>query len=405
MAVHVVGGFYYERCIRPSWDEVYGSGGRAAVAIATLGSDVEFHTYTSRTSESHLKSYVQTYSTLTTHTTSIADAVAFYYLHDLGDPRIDNVPTSQAPPLQVRADNVVRFGMLEGDAIVDADWAVYDPQNQGAPTPFGANESKASHLAMVLNTWEARQMARLPKGTAQQCAEKIAHEQNAEVVIIKQGPRGAFVWTNSGASQVPAYRTSNVWKIGSGDCFAAYFAQGWMEERLCPTQAADRASRATAYYCETQGFGTLKQILDARHAPIIHVQREPSKTKTVYLAGPFFHLGQIWMIEQARILLTSAGLRVFSPFHDIGLGSASDVVQKDIDAIKDSDLVFAIADGLDSGTIFEIGYARSIGKPVVIYSELHTGDEALKMMKGTACEIYRNFTTAIYAARWKAAQT
>lgn len=404
MAIHVIGGFYYERCIRPSWDEAYGSGGRAAVAIATCGSDVEFHTYTSTKSSPLLKMYTQVYGKLKTHTTAITDTIAFHYLHDLGDPQIRNVPATPAAPLQVQAEHVVRFGMLEGDAIIDADWAVYDPQNLGAPVPFRANGSRAKHLALVLNSWEAKQMAALPAGSAQQCAEKIAQEQNAEVVIIKQGAQGAFVWTTTGTSQVPAYRTSNVWKIGSGDCFVAYFAQAWMEERLAPAQAANRASRATAYYCETQGFATQEQLSQAKHAPIISAQEEPNATKQVYLAGPFFHLSQIWMIEQARTLLQSAGLKVFSPFHDIGLGSASDVVQKDIDAIKKCDLLFAIADGLDPGTIFEIGYARSIEKPVVIYSELHSGEEALKMMEGTACEIYQNFTTAIYAARWKAVQ-
>lgn len=405
MAIHVAGGFYYERCIRPSWDEIYGSGGRAAVAIATCGSDVEFHTYTSKKSAQALQMHTQVYGRLTTHTTSITDAIAFYYLHDLGDPQIKSVPATPAQPLKIRAEHVVRFGMLEGDAIVDAEWAVYDPQNQDAPIPFSENGSKVTHLALVLNSWEARQMAALPAGSAQQCAEQIAQEQNAEVVIIKQGAQGAFVWTSSGSSQVPAYRTSNVWKIGSGDCFVAYFAQAWMEDRLHPTQAADRASRATAYYCETQGFATLEQLSQAMHEPISSTQQGASAPKLVYLAGPFFHLSQIWMIEQARALLKSAGLRVFSPFHDIGLGSAADVVQEDIEAIKKCDLLFAIADGLDPGTIFEIGYARSIDKPVVIYSELHSGEEALKMMEGSECDIYQNFTTAIYATRWKAVQT
>ena len=404
MTIHVAGGFYYERCIRPSWEEVYGSGGRAAVAIATCGSDVEFHTYTSPISAPCLQMYAQTYSKLKTHTVSITEGIEFYYLHDLGDPQIKNIPATPATPLQIQAEHVVRFGMLEGDAIVNADWAVYDPQNQGAPIPFDANGSKANHLALVLNNWEARQMAAMPTGSAQQCAEKIAQEQNAEVVIIKQGAQGALVWTNSGTSQVPAYKTSNVWKIGSGDCFVAYFAQAWMEERLSPAQAADRASRATAYYCETQGFATLERLSQAKYVPIISTHAESTTRKLVYLAGPFFHLGQIWMIEQARALLQSAGLEVFSPFHDIGLGSAADVVQKDINAIKKCDILFAIADGLDPGTIFEIGYARSIEKPVVIYSELHRGEEALKMMEGTACEIYQNFTTAVYATRWKAVQ-
>lgn len=404
MAIHVVGGFYKERCTSPSWDEVYGSGGRAAVAIATCGSDVEFHTYTSSRSAALLQMYTEVYNKLKTHTTPINEAIAFYYLHDLGDPQIYNVPDVPTLPLKVKAEHVVRFGMLEGDAIVDANWAVYDPQNQGAPVPFSANGSTANHLALVLNSWEARQMAALPEGSAQECAEKIGQEQNAEVVIIKQGAQGALVWTNSGTSQVPAYRTTNVWKIGSGDCFVAYFAQAWMEEHLPPAEAANRASRATAYYCESQGFATLQALSQATHPPIASTPTTQHARKLVYLAGPFFHLSQIWMIEQARTLLRSAGLDVISPFHDIGVGSASDVVQQDIDAIKKCNIVFAIADGLDPGTIFEIGYARSLNKPVVIYSELHRGEEALKMMNGTECEIYQSFTTAIYATRWKAVE-
>src|SRR5690606_2595867 len=111
----------------------------------------------------------------------------------------------------------------EGDAVVHAQWAVYDPQNQDAPVAFGANSSTTQHLALVLNSWEAQQMAGLPGANPQACARKIAQEQQAEVVIIKQGAQGAMVWANHQASQVPAYRTQNVWKIGSGDCFVAYF--------------------------------------------------------------------------------------------------------------------------------------------------------------------------------------
>lgn len=407
MAIHVVGGFYEERCTRPAWSETFGSGGRAAAAIATYGSEVIFHTYASPKSQSYLQMFAGAYK-LYAQPSSIARAVAFSYLHDLADPHIAHVPPTQsmAAPLQIQQDNVVRFGMLEGDAIVQAQWAVYDPQNQGAPVPFGANGSSAKHLALVLNSREAQQMAGLPQGDAQACARKIAQEQHAEVVIIKQGAQGALVWANQQATQVPAYRTQNVWKIGSGDCFVAYFAQAWMEQQLAPAVAADFASRATAYYVDTKGF-TTPQTLEAAHYTPIHPTsgQLSTKPKKVYLAGPFFHLGQIWLIEQARTLLQSTGLHVISPFHDIGLGTAEDVVPLDIQAIEECDLVFAAADGLDPGTIFELGYARSLDKPVVIYSETQVGTESLKMMQGTGCEIYANFTTAIYAARWRAVES
>lgn len=407
MSIHVVGGFYEERCTRPAWSQTFGSGGRAAAAIATYGSEVVFHTYASLKSQSYLQMFAGAYK-LGVQASSIERTVAFSYLHDLADPHIAHVPPAQPmpAPLQIQQDKVVRFGMLEGDAIVQAQWAVYDPQNQGAPVAFGANGSCANHLALVLNSREAQQMAGLPQGDAQACAHKIAQEQHAEVVIIKQGAQGALVWSNQQANLVPAYRTQNVWKIGSGDCFVAYFAQAWMEQQLDPAAAADFASRATAYYVDTKGFTTPQTLAAANYTPI-HPSSEQlsTKPKKVYLAGPFFHLGQIWLIEQARTLLQSTGLQVISPFHDIGLGTAEDVVPLDIQAIEECDLVFAAVDGLDPGTIFELGYARSLHKPVVIYSETQVGTESLKMMQGTGCEIYANFTTAIYATRWRAVES
>jgi hypothetical protein len=47
--INVIGGVYRERCLKPSWDHVFGSGGRAAIAIATMGTKVNLHAYISDT--------------------------------------------------------------------------------------------------------------------------------------------------------------------------------------------------------------------------------------------------------------------------------------------------------------------------------------------------------------------
>ncbi len=107
------------------------------------------------------------------------------------------------------------------------------------------------------------------------------------------------------------------------------------------------------------------------------------------------------MIEQARNSLRETGLQVFSPYHDVGLGSAHDVVGQDLQAIEECDLVLAISDGLDAGTVYEIGYARALRKPVVVYSERHKG-ESLKMMEGSGCTLCDNYTTALYTTLWEA---
>lgn len=121
----------------------------------------------------------------------------------------------------------------------------------------------------------------------------------------------------------------------------------------------------------------------------------------VYLAGPFFTLAQLWLVEQALADLKAMGLRVFSPYHEVGHGSADDVVQLDLEGIDKADLVFAIGDGLDSGTIYEVGYTCAKAKPVIFYCENET-DENKKMMGGSGCTLCDDYATAIYQTLWTA---
>jgi nucleoside 2-deoxyribosyltransferase len=121
----------------------------------------------------------------------------------------------------------------------------------------------------------------------------------------------------------------------------------------------------------------------------------------VYLAGPFFNSSQRWLIRSARDALREQSVEVFSPYHDVGYGSAADVVPADIEAIRACTVLFALFDGLDSGTVFETGYARALEKPVIGYSQSESS-ENLKMMEGTDCEIYSDFVSAIHRAVWAA---
>lgn len=402
MTIHVVGGVYREYCVHPRWNEIYGSAGRAALALATMGTPVTLHSYLNDEALQVMKDKSVWFDAFDIRATPVTDTVGFTYLYDMAVPEIHKVPDRPYAPLQVSEAHVVRFGMLEGDAVVDAEWAVYDPQNVGSAQPFGLNGSKAGHLALVLNAWEAAQMAGLPGAHPSQSAPVLAQSQSAEVVVVKMGAEGAFVWTASGTAQVPAYRTSKVWKIGSGDCFVAHFANAWIYEGRSPAEAAEIASRATAFYCQTQGFPNADTLAAQQFAPVaLSDAYLRGVRRQVYLAGPFFDLAQVWMVQQARSNLLEMGLRVFSPYHDIGLGSAEDVVSKDLEGIAASDIVLALTDGLDAGTIYEIGYARALDRPVIVYSERHKG-ESLKMMEGSGCIICSDYTTALYATLWEA---
>ncbi|VBE96308.1 nucleoside 2-deoxyribosyltransferase [Burkholderia pseudomallei] len=64
-------------------------------------------------------------------------------------------------------------------------------------------------------------------------------------------------------------------------------------------------------------------------------------------------------------------------------------------------VVFAILDGLDAGTIFEVGYARSKNIPVYALAQA-VNDEDLKMVVGTDCKLFFDFVTALHHTAWKA---
>lgn len=372
--------------------------------MGSMQTPVVLHSYFTQSGLEQFRSEAAWYQGIQIRETFVPKVITFRYLHDLAPPEIFNNSLRHHAPLVVNEEKVLRFGMLDGDAVVSAEWAVYDPQNMGSAISFKANGSVAKHLALVLNTWEAQSMANAFGASPENCAQVIAKQEGAEVVVIKMGPRGALVWSAGKGIMIPAFRTNNVWKIGSGDCFVAHFSNEWMHHGRSAVDAAESASRATAYYCERKMLPSSVELtkfnppqVQVSQAYIEGVQRQ------VYLAGPFFDLAQVWLVEEAKRHLEDMRLKVLSPFHDIGLGSASDVVQQDLDGIRDSDLLFAIADGLDAGTIYEIGYARAKGKPVVVYSERES-EESLKMMEGSGCVICTNLTTAIYSTLWEAAK-
>lgn len=386
--------------MRPAWREIYGSAGRAASAISSMGAQVDLHAYV----DSNACDVLQSRGALEGFCvipTSISRSITFEYHHGLGTPRIYG-PRSPRPPLVVAGDQIIRFGMLEGDAQVMGRQVVYDPQDANDPKPFGANGSTADQLALILNRHEAELLTGLHGVPATKLAEQLIHSKDAHVVVIKLGPEGSLVHDGATISRIPAYKTERVWKMGSGDNFVAHFAFQWMLEGKTPAESANLASIATAYYCQTRGFAT-PDILDTFQPDPVSLSEAylAGRRATVYLAGPFFTLAQLWLIQQARADLSAMGLRVFSPFHDVGHGSAEDVVQLDLDAIDKADLVFAVGDGLDSGTIYEIGYAHAKGKPVIVYCENESYEDK-KMMIGSGCTLCDDYVSAIYQTLWTA---
>lgn len=389
----IVGGTYVEKCQWPHWSEIFGSGLRAACALSGRGCPVVFHTYATATQREFINGIAASLG-FVAETELSPGSVTFEYRHPLERASyfISDKTIWDLSPLSVDGDAILAFGMIEGIPIVDGDRVVYDPQGSEDAVAFDRSKSTAKHLALVVNTTEARRLS-----GGERDFEKVGNRllEDAEVVVIKAGPRGAFVFTGNKPHHIPSFRTDRAFLIGSGDIFSAAFAYAWAVQREAPEKAAEIASLSTAFYCQTATIPIPTALPKDFHSGPVAT----NKTRRIYLAGPFFSLEQLWLVEETRSYLTEMGVDVFSLYHDVGLGPAELVAEEDLKALHGCTAVIALLDGYDPGTLFEVGYARAIGTPVIAFVSSKE-QTPLTMLLGSGCHVVHDFASAIYSAAW-----
>jgi len=106
----------------------------------------------------------------------------------------------------VSGDAILRFGLVEGTAIVSGKRVVYDPQS-ASPVPFNENGSTADELALILNRNEAEQLAG-EDDLESIFTELMAGTTAADVVVLKRGAKGAIVRTSGITTKIPVFRRS-----------------------------------------------------------------------------------------------------------------------------------------------------------------------------------------------------
>jgi nucleoside 2-deoxyribosyltransferase len=389
----VVGGYYLEQCVRPSEFEGFGSGGRAAMAIAASGEAVKWHYYCPLEKQNSVFSSLA-HENIEHHPHASDTLVHFRYFHPLSSPIFSPSDLTQHPTFKVEGEIILRFGFMEGDARVVGNRVVYDPQSPHDPVGFSKNGSKAEELAVVLNSHEVQELG--GSDVEIDAVKKIAADEGANIIVVKAATEGCRVYQSETLlGVVPPYASERVYKIGSGDVFSAGFSYHWGVLGKGALESADVASRCTSLYCETRYPST---VVDGALK-----SRKPIKKKndgSIYIAGPFFTVGELWVVEEAWRVLTELGVPVFSPYHDVGVGPSDHVAAADLNALKKSSVVLAFIDGCDPGTIFEIGFARSKDIPVVALAENPKHGD-MTMLEGSGCLLTDDFSTAIYRAVWE----
>lgn len=391
----IAGGVYREEVVMPHWSRIFGSGGRAAAAVSTMSPGSRLIAYACREWAGDVRHSMESFG-IVPDLTEIEHDIAFHYFHPLSDSELFGAPDDPLDTLSAEGQAILRFGFVEGDVRVTANRTVFDPQNASEVLRFHENGSTTKHLAIVLNQTELQHST----GQLGEVGARLLMDRSgSDVVVVKQGPDGALVVEASGAAVVPPYRADSIFKIGSGDIFSGVFACLWAEQGLDALQAADAASRAVARYVESRNAQIDLDTL-GRASPV----SSEIASGRIYVAGPFFTLAQRWLINEIRRCLHTLGAETFSPVHDVGFHTnAAYIAEKDLAGLNGCSAVLAVIDGEDAGTLFEVGYARSRGIPVVALAE-SPAPESLTMLEGTGCHITSDFCTSIYEAVWRASK-
>lgn len=394
----VVGGTYREICREPALDNLYGSGLRAAFAISRGCKQLEFISVVDFAEKKEVEALARSFG-FTTKLQVRTYPIQFHYEVPISPPRIlPSNPIVMAPEKIVCSGKaMLAFGILEAVSEIHAERLVLDPQGVRPLTEQVV--WSANHVAIVGNKSEIQRMS---AGNAdlniEHHAENVRKKFKADVVVVKCGALGAVVVDSSEVSRIGVFPTSKVNPLGSGDVFSAVFAYYWAERGTSASEAAKLASKATSAWVSKEPFQVINKegnVVSSDSSNEIYAE-----SVSVYIAAPFFTVAERWLIELCRAALKDLGAKVFSPLHDVGWGPPESVAPADLAGLKQADSVLALLDGLDSGTVYELGYATAQGIPVVgLSSDKRSVD--LTMIVGNGARIYKEPSTAVYDAIWQ----
>jgi hypothetical protein len=237
-----------------------------------------------------------------------------YQLVQFPDPNM-----KQLPCIDVAAPAVLRFGMLEGSARVQADRVVYSLQNE--TEGFFRNGSDAKQLVMVISERELERMLPDARTSKDRVAQMFEHNDYARLrrfaILLRNEIGDVTLYQRGAATRVKTYASESYFKIGSGDVLAAAFAYAWLESDQDLEAAADRGARSLAWFVRDGRLPLPNEsALPARPAPDF-----PDRVRI--LSSETIEMGQLlvatvdWLERQDIKLAVELG--------DYSSGAASDV--------------------------------------------------------------------------------
>lgn len=124
--------------------------------------------------------------------------------------------------------------------------------------------------------------------------------------------------------------------------------------------------------------------------------------KMVYLASPFFTDEQKKVMDSLKECLDDLGYKTWAPYYECLVTPESTreyrryAFECNMIALSECFFVVANIEGLDTGTVFEMGVAYSLKKPILAFSD--NLDRKLNLMLAMSCI---GFVNGLYELRGK----
>ena len=374
----VAGGVYLETCVTPETRQLLGSAGRAALGLSSLRSEIELHTFHPPDLWGDLEANFRPYG-IDCRPSATSERIEFAYLFPLARPVQTPAGVAERGEKLVTGNSVLCFGCVEGDFVVEAGQAVFDPQGR-ASWHFRDCGGTAERLAVVLNAGDA--LASTGADSIDRAARTVLASEGAEVVVVKDGPHGAHVFSSGQVQHVPAYASRSNYNIGSGDVFSAIFAHYWFAG-MGPAPAADHASRYTAAYVARPTLPFPETL------PPLSPRRSSGVQRLVVVAALDTVAAQ-WFANIVSAAVTRLGVV------EVELIEIAQVLQDDAQQVPYDAAILVCAH--DRPTALAVARLESLkGRPTTFFVDAGLGMSQADM---GGARIVNDLTQAIYEAYW-----
>lgn len=391
--VVVVGGIYRE--LLPPADRPVrragGSGLVAALTAARLGADVALISYVGEQDARSALGPLKRAGVDTSGVKVLPGLSGVFQLTDVAGrraPRPGYRPAESVPPVDdgvgslPTAPIVLGFGFPDFDpmpwmtaALEDDGTLLWDRQGWLSRTVdrLALRELPAARRVYLANLEEMRVDANQPTYAAALGGQPAA---GFDAALIKCGRWGTLAIDRERVDFIPAFVCRARGVIGSGDAFAGAVA-GRLTMGDTLADAARVGASAASLFVErlsnispTTLAAGVEEVLKTRARRFVNPVA--LERVSVYLAGPWFTTAERFLIDELEGALGNLGVADVSPRRDIGElpanptpGQVLAIGQQDYAAIDSCELVVAVLDGDDAGTLLEVGYAAKAGKPII----------------------------------------